>query len=65
MQPGVSIANHELVLRIPADGIDPSWLYRPLDDLGIHADAGIDSVRIDNASESMIGIRSPHARKVA
>ena len=51
MQPSVSIANHELVLRIPADGIDPSWLGRPLDDLGIRADSGIDSVRIEGSPQ--------------
>src|SRR5258706_2660601 len=51
MQPVVSIANHELVLRIPADGIDPSWLCRPLDDLGIRADAGIASVRVEGSPQ--------------
>ena len=51
MEPGVSIANHELVLRIPADGIDPSWLCRPLEDLGIRADVGIDSVRIESSPQ--------------
>src|SRR5258706_15699138 len=51
MQPVVSIANHELVLRIPADGIEPSWLSRPLDDLGIRTDAGIDSVRIESSPQ--------------
>ena len=28
MQPDVSIANRELVLRIPSDGVDPSWIGR-------------------------------------
>jgi phospholipid/cholesterol/gamma-HCH transport system permease protein len=51
MQAAVSIANRELVLRIPPDGIDPSWLCRPLDDLGIRADAGIDSVRIESSPQ--------------
>src|SRR5258705_917457 len=51
MQPDVSIANHELVLRIPADGLDPSWLGRPLDDLGIRADAGIASIRIESSPQ--------------
>ena len=56
MQLDVSIANRELMLRIPADGIDPSWLGRPLNDLGIRADAGIDSVRI--ASQGRRSFRS-------
>ena len=51
MQPDISIANHELVLRIPADGIDPSSLCRRLDDLGIRADVGIDSVRIESSPQ--------------
>jgi len=51
MQTHVTLESNEIVLGIAPQGIDPSWLYRPLDDLGIPTDAGITSVRVEASPE--------------
>lgn len=49
--PAPRIENGELVLTISSQGIDPSWLYRPLDDIGLRLDRQITSVRIEGAAD--------------
>jgi len=51
METHVRIEKDELIFSIPREGVDPSWLYRPLDDLGITADPAIRSVRIEPSPE--------------
>jgi len=48
--PAPRIEDGELVLQVPAEGIDPSWLYRPLDNIGIRAHPGVTSVRIESTA---------------
>ena len=41
----------ELVLHIPGHGIDPSWVTRPLEELGVVEDVGVSSMRVETPPE--------------
>ncbi|MGB8436078.1 MAG: ABC transporter permease [Burkholderiales bacterium] len=37
----------ELVVQMPGRGIEPSWLARPLEDLGLRAGSGVCAIRVE------------------
>jgi phospholipid/cholesterol/gamma-HCH transport system permease protein len=41
----------ELVVQMPGRGIDPSWLARPLEDLGLEACSAVTSMRVESPPE--------------
>jgi phospholipid/cholesterol/gamma-HCH transport system permease protein len=47
----VTVEGDELVVRMPGRGIDPSWLARPLEDLGLGTCDGVTSLRVETPPE--------------
>lgn len=47
----VTVKGDELVVKMPGRGIDPAWLTRPLEDLGLRACDGVTSMRVESPPE--------------
>ncbi len=56
MDPLFGTEGGELVVTIPAGGIDPSWLTRPLDELGFPACSGIKALHVESQPDWRWGV---------
>jgi phospholipid/cholesterol/gamma-HCH transport system permease protein len=52
LAPGLFLTQGDaLVVQMPGSGVDPSWLARPFDDLGLPRDGAVRTVRVESPPE--------------